>query len=79
MKIFKSNWTKWKPITIYTYEYQDCILLGKLNLKNGDVKFKSLKMHGNIKYTQAYCLFKTPFDANKQLLELFNSSFENNS
>lgn len=37
MKIFKQNWTKWKPITIYTYEYQDYILLGKLNLKTNKI------------------------------------------
>lgn len=72
MILFKSKWTKWKPITIYCYEYQDFILLGKLNTKNGDVKFKSVRAHGRTFYTQAYNLFNTPFDATKQLLELFS-------
>jgi hypothetical protein len=71
MKIFKSNWTKWKPITIYCFNYVDFILLAKLNTKNGNIKFKSVKVHGRISYTQAYDLFEKPFDATKQLLELF--------
>lgn len=72
--MFKKNkWTKFKPITVYVYEFEDYLLLGRINLKNGDVHFKSKKIHGRNKYTQAYNLFDKPLDANKQLLDLFES------
>ena len=71
--ILKNNWAKFKPITIYTYESVDYLLLGRINLKNGDVDFKSKKIHGRKRYTQAFNLFNNPLDADKQLLDLFES------
>ena len=71
----KSNWSNWKPITIYTCDFNDFILLGKINLTNGDLKFKSIKVGGKIdsqRFTHAHNLFDKPLDANKQLLELIN-------
>jgi len=73
MNIFKKEqWTKFKPITVYVYNFEDYLLLGRINLKSGYVNFKSIKVHGRNKYTQAYNLFEKPLDANKQLLSLFN-------
>ena len=74
MKLFKkTKWTKWMPITVYVYNFEDFVLLGRMDLESGNVEFQSKKVHGRKVYTQAYNLFKEPFDANKQLLELFQS------
>lgn len=73
MGFFKKKWSKWKPITIYTYSCEDFLLLGRINTKNGDVDFKSKKIHGRFIYTQAFGLFENPLDANRQLLELFKN------
>lgn len=71
MGLFKTNWSKWQPITIYTVSFEDFLLLGRINTKNGDVKFKSKKIHGMKLYKQAYHLFDKPLNANEQLLNLF--------
>ena len=72
MGLFKSKWSKWQPITVYTYSFEDYILLGRINTKNGDVNFKSRKVHGRITYTQAYMMFEKPFNATDELLKLFS-------
>jgi hypothetical protein len=74
MKIFKSNWSKWQPITIYIYEYQDRLILGKINVKTGDIQFKSIKFHGKRQYHQAWSLFKEPLNANENLQKLFSTN-----
>lgn len=66
----RKSWSKWTPITVYTHSFEDNLLLGRICSITGDVQFKSLRVHGNKKYTQACGMFDKPYDANKQLTEL---------
>ena len=75
LKILKNfrfnNWSKWKPIQIYQYECVEYLMLAKINTKTGNVKTKSVKMHGRNSYTQTGVINK-PFDADEQIVNLTN-------
>jgi hypothetical protein len=70
MRLFKNNWSKYIPITTYTYRFEDYLVLGKKNNKTGLIKFKSVKVSGKKKYHQSCCLFDKPLNSNEQLIKL---------
>lgn len=74
-KLFKNKWSKWLPISIYEYSSVEYLMLAKINIKNGDIKTKSVKMHGRFFYTQTKC-FSKPFDSDEQILKLTNPNFK---
>jgi len=43
--IFKSNWTRWEPVHVYTHDWHSFIILSKLNKKSGLVKFRTIQIN----------------------------------
>jgi hypothetical protein len=70
MRLFKNNWSKYIPITIFTHSFEDYLVLGKKNNKTGLIKFKSVKISGKKQHHSSYCLFDKPLNSNEQLLKL---------
>jgi len=70
MILFKNNWSKYIPITTYTYSFEEYLVLGKKNNKTGLIKFKSVKVSGKKQHHSSYCLFDKALNSNEQLLKL---------
>ena len=70
--MFFKKYTKWKPITVFTHDFQDFLILGRINKKTGMPYFTSVKIGHKNKYQQGCHLFNNPFNATKNLKELLN-------
>ena len=70
MELFKSNYTKWVPVTYYYHSFSMFLLMARKNKKTGFIRFKSSPLNKDLNTQMRSEELLNMYDASEQLSKL---------